>query len=471
MTRVLRKKMAELARGEDGVVLVVTLALFMLMYVSCAGVFAVGQAVKEKVVLQNAVDAAAYSAAVVQADALSRIATINRAMAWTYKDMVCRQMDYVTRKWLEKTEERYRANEGDAEWIRAKLVAADKTVLLNGLVEGIGNVRSALAGSSEDLEGSIDRDRERLDMMNKAVLVLVYGDGEDRPGLVDRMRNAARDALEANLPGEIGDRCLFKVKLPDNGLFQTLANDAEARFLALADLTDGEFRSWFPVDGSTSDSGISRSYAGPIKSEWVWSQKGTHIQFDEEIDAGDYGDGYYVGTAARPLEVDRKFFDDDGIARGAVSVGVAKLNSNPWEGLVDAQSVVNGLYAAFTYSDATKWTWAVSSAQAGHRDRGAGHGYDYSTTWDDGDQAWNLGTDDWDAVFTPVRRAFDTDGFAEFITDKSEWKRLSSEPSLVIADDAYNPLKLAALPRMHNGGGAENRLRFDADDFLDLMYH
>lgn len=100
---VLRDKALRLGRDEDGAALVVTLAIFFLMYIGCMGVYAVSMAVKERIQLQNAADAAAYSAAVVQADTLSRIATINRAMSWTYVDMTRLQMDYIVRHWLEHT--------------------------------------------------------------------------------------------------------------------------------------------------------------------------------------------------------------------------------------------------------------------------------------------------------------------------------------------------------------------------------
>ena len=100
---VLAGKLVRLGRDEDGAALVLTLALFFLMYLACCGVFAVSVAVRERIHLQNAVDAAAYSAAVVQADTLSRIATINRAMSWTYAQMTRRQMDYVTYRWLKET--------------------------------------------------------------------------------------------------------------------------------------------------------------------------------------------------------------------------------------------------------------------------------------------------------------------------------------------------------------------------------
>ena len=93
MLRILRDKFFRLGRDDDGVALVTTLAVFMFMYLVCMGVYAIGAAVKTRIHLQNACDAAAYSAAVIQADTLSRIATINRAMAWTYIAMSRRQID------------------------------------------------------------------------------------------------------------------------------------------------------------------------------------------------------------------------------------------------------------------------------------------------------------------------------------------------------------------------------------------
>lgn len=108
MLRILRDKFVRLGKDEDGAVLIVTLALFMFMYLSCAGVFSMGRLAKVRIHLQNACDAAAYSAAVVQADTLSRIATINRAMAWTYVSMTRRQMDVVTYRWLEETAKHWR---------------------------------------------------------------------------------------------------------------------------------------------------------------------------------------------------------------------------------------------------------------------------------------------------------------------------------------------------------------------------
>ncbi len=94
-------------KDDSGVAFVLTLGAFMLMFLLCCGVYAVGDTVRQKIELQNAADAAAYSAAVVQADTISRIATINRAMSWTYVQMTRRQMDFIVNQWLLRTKKVY----------------------------------------------------------------------------------------------------------------------------------------------------------------------------------------------------------------------------------------------------------------------------------------------------------------------------------------------------------------------------
>ena len=157
-----------LGSSEDGAALVMTLAVFFLMYVAILSVYTVATAVRERIHLQNAVDAAAYSAAVVQADTFSRVAAINRAMAWTYVQMSRRQMDYAVLKWLPPSYAHYKKDKEHAEdhsgctgWcvgamqigledpvnlgkvrhsrksaqheIQGNIVCLDKTILLNGM--------------------------------------------------------------------------------------------------------------------------------------------------------------------------------------------------------------------------------------------------------------------------------------------------------------------------------------------------
>ncbi|MBR0458895.1 MAG: hypothetical protein IJJ26_06635 [Victivallales bacterium] len=120
------RKFASLGRDDSGAVLVITLAMFFFLFMLVSGVYAIGESVRSRIELQNACDAAAYSAAVVQADGLSRIATVNRAMAWTYVQMVKRQMDYITYRWLKLTYKQFKEDRDNAEDWFFHLLPCDK---------------------------------------------------------------------------------------------------------------------------------------------------------------------------------------------------------------------------------------------------------------------------------------------------------------------------------------------------------
>lgn len=97
-----------LAAEEDGSAIVFTLGVFLFLFVLVLSVYSVGETIRRKEELQNACDAAAYSAAEVQADVLSRMAVLNRAMAWTYVQTSKMQMDYITYKWLRRVRDCFR---------------------------------------------------------------------------------------------------------------------------------------------------------------------------------------------------------------------------------------------------------------------------------------------------------------------------------------------------------------------------
>ena len=107
MLSILKSEIARLRQEESGVALMMTLSIFMLLFVLCAGVYSIGETVRQKVELQNACDSAAYSAALVQADGLSRMAMVNRAMSWTYVQLTNMQIDYITYKWLQLVRRRF----------------------------------------------------------------------------------------------------------------------------------------------------------------------------------------------------------------------------------------------------------------------------------------------------------------------------------------------------------------------------
>ena len=90
---VFKARSTELAKGNSGAALAITLAFVMPIYLMVIGIYGIGEVVRNKIEIQNAADAAAYSAAVVQADYLSRMATVNKAMVWTYVDLQKRSLD------------------------------------------------------------------------------------------------------------------------------------------------------------------------------------------------------------------------------------------------------------------------------------------------------------------------------------------------------------------------------------------
>ena len=116
-----------------------TLAIFLVLFLFCSSIYAIGETIHQRIKLQNACDAAAYSAAVIQADGLSRMASINRAMSWTYVQMTNRQMDYITFRWLKLTCQQFDEDLKNAKEYKAQLILPmDKEFTWVGMViEGV----------------------------------------------------------------------------------------------------------------------------------------------------------------------------------------------------------------------------------------------------------------------------------------------------------------------------------------------
>ncbi len=93
-----------------------TLIIFLVLALMTMSVYVLGYTVRQRIELQTAVDNAAYSAALVQADSLSRIAVLNRALAWTYVQANRMHTDYIMNKWLSDVVEKFKT---DAEKAKA----------------------------------------------------------------------------------------------------------------------------------------------------------------------------------------------------------------------------------------------------------------------------------------------------------------------------------------------------------------
>ena len=200
-------------RADDGVALAFGITFFLLVFLLGMSVYAVGETARQRLELQNAADAAAYSGAVVQADTLSRVACINQAMSWTYVMMNRRIMDYITDKWLEKVERQWDQDlEGVREhwnWLSpcgTRIESVDysvgstmhKFVQLNSMPVNIDLIkaeRKAAAAQGKNylfLGPMIDMDRRTLAAMRRAEENL-FSD------LPKRIENAVREAVRANI--------------------------------------------------------------------------------------------------------------------------------------------------------------------------------------------------------------------------------------------------------------------------------
>lgn len=489
MTEILRQKLLKLVRGDDGVALVVTLALFMFLYVSCAGVYTVGRAVKDRIILQNAVDAAAYSAAVVQADYLSRIATINKAMAWTYKSLVSSQMDWIASKTLSASYARYLENMPNAQWIGVDRVSVNTM----GIVAGSDAPRKSLytqvaadllkVEDEGELRSRILEYSNRLDGMNRAISDLWENMSKE-------IRDTAQETLKANLPERLGELCRQRVSFSSPDDYRDRDFSDEGSFVALAHESNEKFadQDWFALIAESSS--FERSFAGGFKTFWQWQRR--EIPYDivsESFDAENFRSELpeaYLGFSAEPfvLRVEDYFArgnpnDEVGFrpAKGAITIAVAKWNENPWKSLVRD---LTGIHAAFDYGEKNDWTFAISSAQAGYRSEGddsKGEAREYSLAGEGFTD--NLSETDWDAVHIPVRMAFTKVGFASWMKNGAEWNPLVPTSEREYVDEPLQTLRSyelnhEALARMHNSGGAERVLEWNTDsvkDFLDLMYH
>ena len=443
MLSVLREKVRSLIFGEDGVALVVTLASFFFMYLMAMGVYAVGTSVKERIHLQNACDAAAYSAAVVQADTLSRIATINRAMSWTYVQMTRRQMDYIVWRWLQNTSDAYWGNLEEAQksgspgepehfhqyWQDCddlrdltlnghwKILLSDVKSVLEGFPGHLSDYTSSFYSAPGNLKQQIVDDKATIREMVKSI----WGseDGQISPGglvfdLPTRVETVVQNILDANLATN-GNHSVWQ----ENDVFRRLASDEESdflRFSGYADMSDSPvfgsgsgLGEWFPLGNGE---GFVRSYvqlADRLLSEWTWwyrewqcsPESGcvpTTSTSSNVVRGSDAEDENFKGQRAIPCVLKQDYFG----SAGTITVGFTCENENPW--LPVLKTITGGLFSAF--DPYCKKTVVFASAKAGYRtyDEGMSRGRNYQIDWKD-EEGWNLYTSDWDAVLIPVRMA------------------------------------------------------------------
>ena len=470
------KKITSILKDESGAALVVTVSVFLFIYLAILGVYAIGMNVRNRIHLQNACDAAAYSAAVVQADALSRIATLNRAMSWTYCQMTKRQMDYIIYKWLRHTVQHYRDDKMVATasgsrgrhnhkkaWIGVGLLenylqldSVDEHGKKNSRIWNIENVdrvcsqfpshitrsrssfyspNSAYGNAETRLRHQLIADKRSIRELNDSIDVI-------KSELQRHVDSVIQSSANANLPDDfVGVARIHAWHAHPNRYMRKLKSTEEAHFRNFAgDVGNNGFtpKRWFDLDQEIP-LGLCRNYSGGLVSRWSWWSKkwicpAHHSCFPVYVGScphkNCWGDDVCSGWPIHKANLEAGnlkdgFYDGERAfpqvltkeyfgSAGTITVGIAVPNSNPFARIIGS---VSGIFSAFNPGAAK--TVCFSSAKAGYgRILGdANNNRCYSIDWND-DQSWNLCQSDWDAVFVPVRRA----GPAGSKAEKGAWQ-------------------------------------------------
>jgi len=475
-----------LVREEDGVVLGVMVVTLMSLFLTASAVFAVGEHIRDRIEIQNAVDAAAYSAAVVQADTISRVAAINQAMAWTYIQMCRRHMEYIQDKWLERVYSQYTS---DQQFLQNHVKKYKYTgwdygfntfrlsrwqlsdILINGRfrvsIEQINTARSWWRW--EDLGPQIHIDRTNLINMANAQDDLIL----DMP---ERMKTCAQEVLRHNLGADSQNWVTIMIGRNDSGNvganhFESYDNWGEAHFLrtilpegqtGVDVLGDGSRDSkWFPENPAQpwrryvqqrnmlradwngyADGWMNRRYSryrgtyytGGSRIAIPGNRRGVVLGGDNNVK-----DGHFDTQAIRPRRLKQAYFEDI----GGIVVACARSLRHPFQLFID-NGGEGGFYDAFREAaPAPRCMVAVASARAGYRNGSEG---DYNPYTDSNSGGWyrsakNLGETDWDAVLMPIRRVWasrtnghwNSDSGADVLNmlwNNVNWEPIGSAPRL-----------------------------------------
>jgi len=446
-------------RDESGVALALTVIVFLSLFVIACSVYAAGEHIRQRIELQNAADAAAYSAAVVQADALSRIAVINKAMAWSHVQMGKAVMDYDVDVWLEMICTKwtvdyntclaqilpyyYYRNTFGRSWI-----GSDKgwypSCYEDGAIQLNKNNRypySTLSGfwthSSASYQKEIDHHRKAIKEMNEAEEAI-------KKALRSRVSSAVAGVLQQNTgsPNAQENEYLYSLICSQaSDYFETLKD--EGRLLKFFEpgsdagtaFNNDGINVWFNLLGGD---GIQRGYQqqdNSLRADWSWHLEGwiwykKPIQVYGPVEGSDVvlgidgetthgGTRYYQSESVKPQILTGDYFG----AKGAIVVSVARRLTNPL--LFMAADPSNpGLYSFFapvSSGGKSLYIWASAAARAGyHKNGGAQAEY-----WTKDSAGWlnspaNLSQADWDAEFIPLPWATD----AQQLWNANAWQSL-----------------------------------------------
>ena len=443
-------------KDESGVVLAVTVVVLLTLFVMACSVYAIGETIRQRIEVQNAADAAAYSAAVVQADALSRLAALNLAMGWTYAQEVKMHMDYIVDKWLFIIQIKFMINKlvskivaglsscsygsctGSDDWhVGRSCWSCKECVELNGTqwveMEEIKDERKKAAGQGKSwlkLAIPILKAKTNIKLINGTEQKII-------DNLPKRIEKAVVKVLKKNIKNTRNDR---RSVLKDADIRYAILTNPEECFDVLKDemwflrmvfgrgtLAPDLFGTgtddWYQLTGD----GIQRDYVETscLIAKWSWhgriwiSIEGIcvptiKVSGDSEIRAGKYVDFFYPTSICKPQILTPEYF----AKAGAIVVGVSRRMFNAYQWMFPRKKP-DGIYGIFTLppggEGGSRYTWGVAAARAGYLDVGrSGKGH-YNPTVDSYEQEWDT------AKFPPGH----TSGLPDWWRENYGWRGLS----------------------------------------------
>lgn len=465
-----RKTLQRLWQDDSGVVLALTVVVFLSLFLMAVSVYAVGEQLRQRIALQNAADAAAYSGATIQADALNRLAALNQAIAAAYGELSSTEMKYMVGKWARDVRDRYVKTAQDGADAAAALAVGTAPWHVSAGIPGLplplpSRTRpTAPIPFSPDVLFSVYLIRtsgdwghgsswtgpafllklkgDEYDLMSPAwradilrlrqeVIDLSRCEKDIQDSLHDRIADAARYVLRANLAGDAETDLHWALSLADTApswdndlppVLESVTNADDCLKLGGIDPPDTGpgWGGWYALTDPRKDVSCggdetqsAHDYdqsAGGLSASWSigWFPPGELLTLSTYTRrAEDVRDSYFKsGCAPQERMLTRDYF----LQSGAVAVGVARRVRNPFSAYLEPGATATGLFSLFDASAGDRQAWAVSVARAGYR-HGADEGsYDPHATdeWlaDRTVDQGNLSISDWDAVLVPIRRAW-----------------------------------------------------------------
>ncbi len=423
-----------MCRDESGVMVGVTVVVFLLMAVGVFMPVAVGYSTRQRIQLQNTADAAAYSGTLVQADGISRVAALNQAMSWHYAQLGKMTREYILDKWLTKVYSEWSADRQSMQnfaqrpmyckgnrWYAGKASWQNQEININGSWESASSVKSALNSVPSDrgyeqLGPEIDKLASQIDSLGATAESIIKA----LPGHIER---TVQSVCSRNSSSDTQYALQYCPNLLDDCFDMLTSENDESDFLAYSGESDAEkvfgsgTNNWFVFDqSSAANDGLGRKYEegtclkaswnyGAQYWKWVyhWTKYGGYWSCDYQGQTTGSGsvtgetvrDSRFITVKAKSYRLTEDFFWE----RGGVAVAVATPKANPLDAL-------GGRFFSFFASD-PGYAWTVSAARPGYNvgtDAGT-----YATVWNHAAvptlEDWkyiNLGSPDWDAVIIPL---------------------------------------------------------------------